>query len=108
MFDLFVKMQILQKKQYVWETTDVFRLRCNNYKDNDRKFQRNRSCMQQHLYQHFYSAGHNGFLDNVSISLIDKTDGFQSKKKKNYWMRTLKALALLGLNVESTVWNFKY
>ena len=46
-------------KQYVGETTDAFRLKWNNYKDNDRKFQRNESCMQQHLYEHFYSEGHN-------------------------------------------------
>ena len=38
---------------------------------------------------------------NVSISLIDKTDGFQPKKRENYWMGTLKTLAQLGLNVES-------
>ena len=64
------------KKQYVQETTDVFRLRCNNYRDSDRKFLRNESCMQQHLYEYLYGKGHNGFLGNVSISLIDKTDGF--------------------------------
>ena len=69
------------KKQYVGETTDAFRLRWNNYKNKDRKFQRNESCMQQHLYEHFYSEGHNGFLGNVSISLINKTDGFQPKGK---------------------------
>ena len=70
------------KKQYVGETKDAFRLRRNNYKDNGRKFERNESCMQQHLYQHFYSEGHNGFLGNVSISLNDKIDGFQSKKRE--------------------------
>ena len=43
--------------------------------------------MQLHLYEHFYSEGHNGFLGNVPISLIDKTDGFQLKKMKNYWMK---------------------
>ena len=68
-------------KQYVGETTDQFRLNWNNCKDNDRKFQRYESCMQQHLSEHFYSEGHNGFLGNVFISLIDKTDGSQSKKK---------------------------
>ena len=57
--------------------------------------------MQQHLYEHFYSESHNRFLENVSISLIDKTDSFQSKKRENYWMRTLKTLVPLGLNVES-------
>ena len=80
-------------KQYLRETTDAFRLGWNNYKDKDIKFQRNESCMHQHLYKHFYSEGHNGFLGNVSISLIDKTDGFQLKKRENYWMRTLKTLA---------------
>ena len=59
--------------------------------------------MPQHLYEHFCSEGHNGFLGNVSISLIDKTDGFQPKKKENDWMKTIKHLAPLGLNVESAV-----
>ena len=57
------------------ETTDAFRLRWNNYKDNDRKFQRNESYMQQHLYERSFTAKVNGFLRYVSISLIDKTDG---------------------------------
>ena len=39
-------------KQYEGETMDGSRLRWNNYKDNDIKFQRNESCMQQHLYKH--------------------------------------------------------
>ena len=64
--------------------------------------------MQQQFYKHFYSDGHNGFLGNASISLIDKTDGFQPKKRENYWMRTLKTLVPLGLNVESTVSHFIY
>ena len=33
------------KKPYVGETTDAFRLRWGNYKDNDTRFQRNESCM---------------------------------------------------------------
>ena len=62
-------------KHYVGETTDAFRLRWNNYKNNDKKFQRNESYMQQHLYERSFTAKVNGFLRNVSISLIDKTDG---------------------------------
>ena len=61
--------------------------------------------MQQHLYEHFYSESHNGFLGNVSISLIDKNDGFQPKKRESYWMRTLKTVAPLGLNIESSIWH---
>ena len=34
---------------------------------------------------------------------MDKTDGFQPKKRENYWMRALKILGPLGLNAESTI-----
>ena len=34
---------------------------------------------------------------------MDKTDGFQPKKRKNYWMRALKILGPSGLNAESTI-----
>ena len=36
-------------KQYTGETTDLFRNRWNNYKDNGRKFDRKDSCMQEDL-----------------------------------------------------------
>ena len=94
MLDLFVKMKSLQKNN---DNTN------DKTKDNDRKYRRNESCMQRHLYEHFYSEGHNGFLGNVSVSFIDKADCFQPKKRENYWMRTLKTLAPLGLNIESIV-----
>ena len=90
-------------KQYTGETTDQFRLRWNNYKSNDRKFKRGEPCMQEHLFEHFYSDGHNGFLEDVAITLIDKTDGRDPKNRENYWMRTLKTLAPQGLNIEDCV-----
>ena len=31
--------------------------------------------MQEYLHSHFKSERHNDFLENVSIILIDKTDG---------------------------------
>ena len=60
-------------KQYVVHTLEEFRRRCNNYKSNARKFQRLESCMQVHLFSHFSMAGHDGFLNDVSITFIDKT-----------------------------------
>ena len=87
-------------KQYSRETIDQFRLKYNSYKSNDRKFKRGGPCMQEHLHEHFYSDGHNGFLENVAITLIDKTDGRDPKNRENYWMRTLKTLAPDGLNIE--------
>ena len=83
-------------KQYVGETTDSFRYRWNNYKDNDRKHSRNESCMQEHLFEHFNSMGHNGFLNNISIALIDN-------KREDYWRKTLKICSPFGLNVGDSV-----
>ena len=80
-----------------------FSLRWNNYKSNNRKFQRGESCLQEHLLRHFYNKGHEGFLQDLSITLIDKTDACYPKKRENYWMRTLKTLAPDGLNVEDSV-----
>ena len=59
-----------------------FRYRWNNYKSNARKFDRKESCMQEHLYRHFSSPGHMGFLNDVSVTLIDKTDGSGPKNGK--------------------------
>ena len=55
-----------------------------------RKNARYEACMQEHLFEHFKSEGHSGFLGNVSTTLLDKTDDKDSKRRENYWMRTLK------------------
>ena len=89
-------------KQYVGETTDSFRYRWNNYKDNDRKHSHKESCMQEHLFKYINSIGHNGFLNKVSITLIDKTDGENSKKREGHWLRTSKTYPPFGLNVEDS------
>ena len=46
--------------------------------------------MQENLFEHFKSEGHCRFLGNVSITLIDKTDSKDPKRRQNYWMRRLK------------------
>ena len=86
-------------KQYVGETTGTFRYRGNNYKGNDRK----QVCMQEHLFKHFNSMGLNGFLSNVSITLIDRTDIKSPKKREDYLRRTLKIYSSFGHNVEDRV-----
>ena len=64
---------------------------------------RKESCMQEHLFKHVNSMGHNGFLNNVSITLTDKTDGKNPIKREDYWRRTLKTYSPFGLNVEDSV-----
>ena len=43
-----------------------------------------KACMQEHLFEHFKSEGHSGFLGNVSITLIDKIDGNDPERRENY------------------------
>ena len=40
--------------------------------------------MQEYLFEHFKCEGHSGFLGNVSITLIDKTDRKDPKRRENY------------------------
>ena len=57
--------------------------------------------MQEHLFRHFSSPSRNGFLNNVSITLIDKTDPSDPLKREDYWRRTLETMAPFGLNIEN-------
>ena len=53
--------------------------------------------MQQHLLSHC------GFLEDVSLTFIDKTDPADPLKRYEYWRTTLKAMAPFGLNIEERV-----
>ena len=88
------------KMQYVGKSVDDFRLQWNNYEDNNRKYLRKESCMQQNVFEHFSSEGHSSFLDDVSIIFNDKTDPKDPNKCEHYWRHTLKTMAPQGLNVE--------
>ena len=59
--------------------------------------------MQEHLFEHFNREGHSGYLGNVSMTLIDKTDGKDPKRRENYWIRTLETYAPIRLNIEDSV-----
>ena len=60
------------RKQYVGQTVDIFRSRWNISKSNDRKYLVGNLLMQEHIFEHFNSEGHTGFLENVSATFIDK------------------------------------
>ena len=62
------------RKQYDGQRVDIFRRRWNNYKINDRKYLVGESCMQEHIFEHFNSEGQTDFLENLSVTFIDKTD----------------------------------
>ena len=84
--------------QYVGSTTDRFRLIWSNYNDNDRKAQRGEEHMQPELFEHFHSEEHNGFLQDCSITLIEKTDGSDPARRDEYRRAVLKTVSPYGLN----------
>ena len=43
------------------------------------------------------------FLEDVSVTLIDKTDGSDPTKRETFWMHMLKTLAPYGLNVKNGI-----
>ena len=54
--------------------------------------------MQPKLFEHFHSEEHNGFLQDCSITLTDKTDGSNPTRREEYWRVVLKTVAPYGLN----------
>ena len=55
--------------------------------------------MQPLVFEHFSSSDHNGFLEDCSITLIDKTDGAEPTGREEYWRGVLKTVTLYGLNI---------
>ena len=88
-------------KQYTGKTFDKFRIRWNNYKTDARKAASGsiESCKQQFLQTNFLQDDHHGFLEDVEVTLIAKTQASDSTTRGYYWMRTLKTLYPDGLNL---------
>ena len=59
------------------------------------------SVKQKVLQYHFLQRDHQGFLKDVEVQLIDKTQASNPTKREFHWMRTLRTLYLDGLNIES-------
>ena len=72
----------------------------NNCKNKARKCERGEQCMKRRLYEHFHLPDHPGFLNDVSVTLIDKTNPKDPTKRGDFWIETIKAKAPLGLNIE--------
>ena len=90
-------------KQYVGQTTIKFRERWNNYKNHFRMISDSEEGVpQEAFHEHFLSEGHHSVVEDISITLIDKTDGGDPKRRERYWIATLRTLSPLGLNMEES------
>ena len=56
---------------------------------------------QKFLQSDLLQRDHQGFLKDVEVWLIDKTQASDPTKRQFYWMRTLRTLYPDGLNIES-------
>ena len=84
--------------KYVESATDSFPYCWNNYKDNNIKAERGVEHMQADLFLHFASHGHNNFLEDCTIIVIDKTDGADPTRREAYWRSVLKTVSPYELN----------
>ena len=64
--------------------------------------------MQECLYEHFCDSELSGFLNDVSITFIDKTETTNPLQRENYWKHTLTTFALYGLNINENVQLFHF
>ena len=53
--------------------------------------------MQADLFEHFAFNGYNGFLEDFTITLMDKTDTADPTRREEYWRRLLKTVSPYGL-----------
>ena len=81
--------------QYAVPNIDPFRYRQNNYKHNNKKAETGDKHMQVDLFEHFAFFSYNGFLEDCTITLIDKTDGVDPTREK-YWRKILKIVSSQG------------
>ena len=59
--------------------------------------------MQKYMYCHFESEVYKVFIEDVLVTLIDKTDSSDPTKRRNFRMDTLKALAPYRLIFENGI-----
>ena len=86
-------------KQCTGQAIYRFLIRWNHYKSKGRAFDENKRCMQKCSYSRFENEGHNGFPEDVLITLIDKTHGCDHRKRGTFWKHVLRILAPYGLSV---------
>ena len=74
-YSVFIRLYLLGckvcGKEYVGSTFTSLRTRFNNYKSSSTKL----SVAQAEIFRHFTEANHNGFLEDVTIRIIDRVFG---------------------------------
>ena len=84
--------------QYVGSTCTPFRLRFNNDKACSCTFNSGASAPQAEFFRHFTEEGHQGFLKDISVKIIDRLTGGGNKMRESFWQYRLDCFTPKGLN----------
>ena len=49
--------------------------------------------MQRDFFEYFAFHGHNGFMEDCTITLIDQSDGTDTTRREEYWRKVLKTVS---------------
>ena len=70
----------MQVKQLTLFVSQIPGYRWNNFRKHAHSI-----CLQEYLYEDFCDSEHSGFLNDISIKFIDKTDPTNPLQRENYW-----------------------
>ena len=74
-------------------------MRFNNHKSSLLRYGKGQRGMAgEHLYEHFFEAGHEG-LSDMAYKIIDKTDFNKPVEREGFWAYKLNTFVPHGLNV---------
>ena len=86
----FIKCEVCSAS-YVGQTNKKFRLRLNNYRQNQRWAAAGLDHKQPYFHAHWLSEGHNGFEADAKVTIIDRTEPSDPTKKERFWINKLGA-----------------
>ena len=86
--------------QYVGQTSDKFRLRWNNYVSCQKKAAAGGTPPQAAFHNHFLQENHRGLVNDVKITIIDKTDASDPLTRERFWIDKIETMTPQGLNTE--------
>ena len=94
------------KLQYVGSTTTSFRLRFNNYKSHNKRFNLKGRAPQESFHAHFNLPDHNG-KEDWEVTLIDQGETLESvRRKESFWQFELNTFIPNGLNEREVSLDF--
>ena len=86
----FIKCEVCSAS-YVGQTNKKFRLRWNNYRQNQRWAAAGLDHKHSYFHAHWLSEGHNGFEADAKVTIIDRTEPSDPTKKERFWINKLGA-----------------